>query len=87
MVQFPKMTRYRNEKYLDWIRKMPCWDCGRLGPSEPHHVAVDGTGQGTKPSDLFTLPTCRDCHNRLGFSREEAFREVARLLERWIKEP
>ena len=84
-MKFPKPTRYRNEKYLAWIRQMPCW-CGELGPSDPHHVNVDGTGQSTKPSDLFTIPLCRECHYKLDFSKEEAFREVARLLDRWIRE-
>jgi len=85
---FPKPARYRNQKYLAWIRKMPCYGCGAPGPSDPHHVPVNGTGQATKPSDFFTLPLCRHCHSDIYnvFNKEEMFREVARLLERWIRE-
>ena len=86
---FPKPSRYRNEKYLDWIRSKPCFECGRI-PSEPHHVSVDGSGWGTKPSDLYTLPLCYE-HHRLEedgpiLNREEVYREIARQLEEWVRE-
>ena len=90
MRQWPKPVRYRNPSYLAWIRDMPCWGCGLPGPSDPHHVSMgDGSGGwGTKRSDLLTLPLCRSCHDRsyVEANREDAYREIAKLLERWIRE-
>lgn len=84
-----KPIRYRNEAYLQFIREKPCFWCGK-GPSRAHHVSyVDGTGIGTKPSDLFTIPLCDACHLREHSwpqSRVEVFREICRQLAEWIME-
>ena len=82
-----KPIRYRNEAYLQFIRDKPCFGCGR-GSSRAHHVSyVDGTGQGTKPSDLFTIPLCEGCHaieHSKPMGREEVLREICRSLANWI---
>lgn len=52
----------RSEEYLDHVRARPCCYCTAPGPSDPHHYrGVKGTG--CKPSDLFTVPLCRRCHD------------------------
>ena len=56
--------RFQDLAYLAYIREQSCCECHRPAPSEPHHCSfVDGTGQGTKASDLFVIPVCRVCHD------------------------
>jgi len=61
----PKPIIYRDEKYLDWIRTLPCWVCYQT-PSEPHHIRKLKWGAGTsiKPHDYVTVPLCRKCHSQ-----------------------
>lgn len=54
--------RIESEKYLDHVRSYPCLVCGQQGV-DAHHVETGGTG--TKGSDLFTIPLCREHHNEL----------------------
>ena len=83
---FPKPTRYRDKKHLDYVRFLPCTKCGRPGPSDPHHVSfIEGTGVGTKPSDMFVIPLCHPCHmalhvGSLDLSREEIAVKICRVL-------
>ena len=90
MVPDPKPIRYRNDKYLDYIRAMPCWGCGLPGPSDPHHVSIDGQTMGGKPSDQWTVPLCRKCHRREEdgpwISKEDLYREICKLLGKWIRD-
>ena len=88
-MQDPRPIRYRSAKYLAWVRGKPCFGCGLPPPSEPHHVSIDGSAWGSKPSDLYTVPVCRKCHRRQEdapwISKEELYRQVARLIEEWIR--
>ncbi len=53
----------KDGEYLDFIRKQPCFICGRR-PSEAAHVGLRGMRQ--KSGDRETVPMCAD-HHRLTF--------------------
>lgn len=55
----------KNQKYLKFIRSLPCGICHK--PGEPHHVRRSywGAGMGLKPHDHVAVSRCRDCHNEL----------------------
>ena len=85
---------YRSQDYLDYIRQQVCVFCSHGPPSEPHHISwVDGGTMGGKPSDLFTIPVCRVCHDgfhrwakEFKFDREFVLREMVKLLAKWVAE-
>ena len=57
-----KPQTYRNSKYMQFIRELPCCVCGRM-PSDPHHFKEKGKGGlGLKSSDLQCIPLCRGHH-------------------------
>lgn len=62
------MTRKRDPEYLDWVRLLPCANCGRE-PAEPHHLKGDphlyAGGVALKSPDHLAMPLCRTCHNWL----------------------
>lgn len=88
MLAFPKPSRYRDKVYLDYIRMRPCCLCRANPPSRPHHLSfISGTGQGTKPSDLYTVPLCDICHRTVhdkGQMKEHFAIVAARMLGEWI---
>lgn len=92
-VKFPKPKRYENDEYLAWIRTKPCMNCYKAAPSVSHHCShISGSGQGTKPSDLFAIPLCSKCHQDLHAGAVEygewwtySAITIARLLGEWIE--
>lgn len=66
-MKFPKPLTYESADYREFVRKQPCFICGRDYteiPVECHHESM-GTGeqeQGGKCFDLMTLPLCIDHH-------------------------
>ncbi|WP_145588095.1 DUF968 domain-containing protein [Yersinia aldovae] len=61
----PKLRRWENRKYLQWVKSQPCCGCGN-GDCDPHHIIGHGQGgMATKAHDLFTFPLCRICHDKL----------------------
>lgn len=61
----PKMQRWENTKYLQWVKKQPCMCCGQQA-DDPHHIIGVGFGaMGSKTHDLFTIPLCRTHHDEL----------------------
>jgi hypothetical protein len=53
----------RDNEYLSFVRGESCSCCGIYGRSEPHHLRIDNLGgMGIKPSDVYTLPICHNCH-------------------------
>ena len=89
-MNFPKPIRYSNPRYLDYVRTLPCADCGKPGPSDPHHESwIDGTRAGGKPDDAFALPLCRVCHTLHhtghGMGRENAARALLRTLRDYLR--
>lgn len=50
-----KPIKIENEKYLAFVRRLPCCSCGNDGPCDPHHLS-------TRSNDLSCVPLCRTCH-------------------------
>lgn len=60
----PKYEIFKDEKYLKYIRQLPCLVCSR--PSESHHVWHSG---GKKLSnDYLAVPLCNSHHTMGGDS-------------------
>lgn len=61
----PKHRRWVNEDYTRWAKTQPCEGCRRPA-DDPHHVIGHGMGgTATKAHDLFVIPLCRECHDKL----------------------
>ncbi|WP_109402775.1 DUF968 domain-containing protein [Proteus terrae] len=61
----PKMHRWENSQWLQWVKTQPCCVCGQQA-DDPHHIIGHGMGgMGTKAHDLFTIPLCRQHHDEL----------------------
>jgi hypothetical protein len=61
----PKRRRWENKPYTDWVKTRPCSGCGRPA-DDPHHIIGNGMGgTATKTHDLFVIPLCRACHDKL----------------------
>lgn len=54
-----KPKTYKNPKYLEFIRTLPCAVCTRSGV-EAHHA--DTGGVGIKCNDTRAIPLCHRCH-------------------------
>jgi hypothetical protein len=74
-----RQPRKRDEKYLAWIRTLPCVICGDPR-SEAAHLRIASinddkreTGMGEKPSDRWVLPLCRLHHSRQHSMNEAEF--------------
>lgn len=66
-LQHGERQRKRDEKYLAWIRCLPCAKCGVSGEGRvvPAHYRIGSkSGTGIKPSDYRTIPLCNPCHSR-----------------------
>lgn len=64
---------YRSEKYLDYIRSLPCTMCGAYPPNDPHHETLHAGGMGLKAPDSHVVPLCRDCHGVLHAIGKKSF--------------
>lgn len=61
----PKRSRWVHDKYTRWVKTQTC-ECCRRPADDPHHIIGHGMGgTGTKAHDLFVIPLCRKCHDRL----------------------
>jgi len=78
----------RSDKYLDYIRSLPCCLCGKT--SVPHHTHSGGVGM--KGSDFSCIPLCGEHHTELHTIGRATFEErndiilgciVAVSLIRW----
>ena len=63
--------------HLDFIRSLPCIVCGDNTSTEAAHVrytdrsvAKPNAGIGAKPSDVFVVPLCGQCHREQHMSME-----------------
>ncbi|HDL7206759.1 TPA: DUF968 domain-containing protein [Yersinia enterocolitica] len=83
----PKLRRWENRKYLQWVKSQPCCGCGN-GDCDPHHIIGHGQGgMATKAHDLFTFPLCRNCHDELHANQrawEEQYGSQIVLLFRFM---
>ena len=79
-----KAVALRSETYLAAVRELPCWYCGKSGPSEAHHVLV--IGRMGRHFDLSAIPLCRQDHDmaqqhrRSAAGQAQAAYETQRLL-------
>lgn len=62
-----KQPRYRDRKYLNWVRTLNCIGCNAVStpdyPNDPDHVnhLLHGIKAGKAP-DNQVVPLCRKCH-------------------------
>lgn len=75
-----RQPRERDNAHLAFIRRLPCAGCGIAGPCDAAHLRradpMRGkryTGKAEKPSDRWTTPLCRPCHERQHQGAEAAF--------------
>lgn len=66
----PKNKRWANKGYLKFVSELPCVACGvKDGTVVPHHLKGRGMpvsgGAGYKSSDIFSMPLCFECHQRM----------------------
>lgn len=61
-------SHFRSRKYLRWVKRQIC-PCG-CPADDPSHVNAF-KGMGTKSSDLFVWPSCRNCHQLYEQHRQE----------------
>lgn len=54
------MKPTQNEKFLADVRELNCIACGKMCPSDPHHLKSVGSGGGDDPWNV--IPLCRLCH-------------------------
>jgi 5-methylcytosine-specific restriction endonuclease McrA len=66
-----RRPRYKNDKYLKFVKTLPCCVCGSdQGCDSAHirfsaaHSAKVNPGVGQKPSDFWVVPLCRRCHDQ-----------------------
>ena len=73
--------------HLSKIRLMPCCACGKLGPSEAHHLK-SGRGKATKGPNRSSLPLCWEDHQGpQGVERAGSRNEIAWFKARGIANP
>lgn len=91
-VRFPKPETFRSEKYLKFVRTLPCIVC-KTAATEAHHISTGGVGM--KGSDLETVPLCRLHHAEYHQFGKETFWQrhnldrwetVARTLKKFVTE-
>ena len=84
------LKRWRNKKYLKWVKTLPCYICLGQG-GEAHHIKGVGhlSGVGLTAPDQYTIPTCRECHNRWHLDSSiwlDQWEAIARTLAKAIDE-
>ncbi|NAW60106.1 MULTISPECIES: DUF968 domain-containing protein [unclassified Vibrio] len=61
----PKAITWQSEKYLKFVRSLPCVVTGQTENVVAHHLIGHGEGKlGGKAHDLFTMPLTADEHRR-----------------------
>ncbi len=83
----PKPKNLRSKKYLDFIKSKPCFLCDE--EAEPHHERrfADG-GTALKPSDVYAVPVCRECHDKLQRYEVDAltvYIQIVKLLTEYLE--
>jgi hypothetical protein len=77
MRNFALTKPVRSRSWLQSIKHGPCVICHRRG-TDPHHIF--GSVHGLKSSDLFTVPLCRECHDK----HDGNVKANAALMEVWM---
>ncbi|MBI6192207.1 DUF968 domain-containing protein [Providencia rettgeri] len=71
----PKLQRWINDSYLQWVKSQPCCVCISIAHDAHHLIGHGQGGMGTKAHDLFTIPLCRIHHSELHKDPNEWERE------------
>lgn len=71
----PKLQRWINDNYLQWVKSQPCCVCNSIADDAHHLIGYGQGGIGTKAHDLFTIPLCRIHHDELHRDKTEWERE------------
>ena len=86
-----KRPRIKNEKYLDFIRDLPCVLTG--AQAEAAHVRSSSlihgkreTGKGERPDDLWAIPLCPEKH-RLGKDAQHTMNEMLFWASEGVPDP
>jgi hypothetical protein len=65
-----RRPRYKNDKYLKFVKTLPCCICGHDTGVDAAHIrfsaayaAKANPGVGQKPSDFWVVPLCRKHHD------------------------
>jgi len=70
-LKFGAAKRHRDKAHLRFVASQPCLLCQR-SPSDPHHLRfAQPRALGSKVSDEFTVPLCREHHRQLHHSGNE----------------
>lgn len=58
--------RWRNRRYLQWVKTLPCVMCGQPA-DDPHHIKGVGhlSGAGITAPDWAVMPVCRFHHDEI----------------------
>jgi hypothetical protein len=59
-----KYRPWRNRRYLDWVKSLPCVLTGAPADDPHHAIGVGLGGMGTKAPDWAALPVTRASHSR-----------------------
>lgn len=58
-----KSPKWVDRGYREFVSTFPCLNCGKSGPSDPHHDRrFKNCGVGMKPPDTYLIPLCHECH-------------------------
>jgi hypothetical protein len=57
-----KEKPFRSQRYMNWVKTLPCCVCGTDQGCDPHHIKGHGFGGSVKPDDRLVMPLCREHH-------------------------
>lgn len=58
------LHRQAGRDHLAYVRALPCCSCGRSPSIAAHYRRGQHAPMQGKPEDRYTVPLCRDCHQR-----------------------
>ncbi|MCA0973428.1 DUF968 domain-containing protein [Halomonas denitrificans] len=76
-------TRWRSERYLAFVRSLPCCACGGRATDAHHVIGLHWglSGMATTAPDSFSMPVCRVCHQAIHASPEMQARQPGLLTD------
>ena len=81
---FPKDKPFRSEKYLKWIRSLPCCVTGATENVVAHHITNTGRkGTGTKTNDYYCIPLEQISHQMLHANPRQWEKEFGSQKHYW----
>ena len=85
----PKEKRWESKDYIKFVSEMACSACGiKDGTVVAHHCKVREFhmgGTGRKPSDLFVMPLCYECHHNIHNGDKELVDSQAMFIFRTLE--